>query len=184
MDTNSSSLVPGTARADFLESLLRQISGEERSALLGGGGDLRINPYNRATMVRMLEMGEELEKLREAGRAAGKAHLAGENEAGQTSNILSGSSSGPEEDQPLDLDSARALHDQLQTYLNLYMADQPQAHKWIILACLFSAFLVREPMHPQEMAKWVRRGDAYACPAKEVIEDSLCRWCPCWGQEF
>ena len=59
MDTNSSSLVPGTARADFLESLLRQISGEERSALLEGGGDLRINQYNRATMVRMLNMGEE-----------------------------------------------------------------------------------------------------------------------------
>ena len=169
MDINSSSLIPGTAKADFLESLLRQISGEERAALLEGGGDLRINPYNRATMVRMLKMGEELEKLREAGRI---------------SKARSGSSSGPEKDQPLDLDSARALHDQLQTYLNLYMADQPQAHKWIILACLFSAFLVREPMHPQEMAKWVRRGDAYACPAKEVTEDSLCRWCACWGQEF
>ena len=159
MDNERISLIPGCARADFLESLLWQISEEERTALLQGSGDLRINQYNRATMVRMLKMGEELRAV---------------------SCIAGSRTYEAAEDEPIDLKSAKALHDQLQTYLNCYMADQPQAHKWIILACLFSSFVAREPMHPQEMAKWIKAEDVYACPALEDTEDSLCRWCACW----
>ncbi len=67
----------------------------------------------------------------------------------------------------------------LEEYLDRYMWEQPEGHKWIILSCLFLTFIVREPMHPQEIVHWERLGDLYQCPSREMQAGSLCRWCVC-----
>ena len=67
----------------------------------------------------------------------------------------------------------------LEEYLCRYMGEQPEGHKWIILSCLFLTFIVREPMHPQEVVHWERLGDVYQCPSIEMQAGSLCRWCIC-----
>ena len=68
---------------------------------------------------------------------------------------------------------------ELEEYLDRYMREQPEGHKWIILSCLFLTFIMREPMHPQEIVRWERLGDLYRCPSREMQAGSLCRWCVC-----
>ena len=81
---------------------------------------------------------------------------------------------------PVDAASARELANSLEAYLQQYMADQPEAHIWIILACLFSSFIAEEPMHPQGPAGWVEVAPgSYECPAREDVPGSLCLWCVC-----
>ncbi len=81
---------------------------------------------------------------------------------------------------PVDSASARELASSLEAYLDKYMADRPEAHIWIILACLFSSFIAEEPMHPQGPAGWVEVApNSFVCPAREDVPDSLCRWCVC-----
>ena len=76
---------------------------------------------------------------------------------------------------PKDL---KALEDDLAAYLNEYMADHPEGHKWIIIACLFLTFIERRPMHPQSAAGWTEKDGRFYCPHK--VEDSLtCRYCAC-----
>lgn len=82
-----------------------------------------------------------------------------------------------------DTDRAGALERSLQAYLDRYMADLPGGHKWVILSCLYLALAVGEPMHPQPVTGWIRRGEAYFCPAREDQEGSLCRWCACRPME-
>lgn len=79
------------------------------------------------------------------------------------------------------IDGARAkeLADALSAYLGRFMADRPQGHKWIVLSCLFLAFVAEEPMHPREIVHWEKRGNGYACPVRDASGDSLCRWCAC-----
>lgn len=71
------------------------------------------------------------------------------------------------------------LKRELEEYLDRYMREQPEGHKWIILSCLFLTFILREPMHPQEIVRWERLGGLYHCPSREVQAGSLCRWCVC-----
>ena len=70
------------------------------------------------------------------------------------------------------------LRSALQAYLNTYMAEQPEYHKWIILSCLYLN-LLREPLHPKEVVGWRRDGDNYYCSAREDGDSSLCHWCVC-----
>ena len=72
---------------------------------------------------------------------------------------------------------AEALHVALREYLNRYMPDTPEAHKWIILSCLFLAFVAMEPMHPQAIVGWEKKEDGYFCPSRE--EGGICQWCVC-----
>ncbi len=83
------------------------------------------------------------------------------------------------DDAPVDLASAAELEQTLADYLAKYMADRPAWHKWIILACLFSAFAVGEPMHPQETAHWTEQDGSYYCTAREDQPGSVCLWCVC-----
>ena len=78
---------------------------------------------------------------------------------------------------PVDTLRAKALHTALREYLDRYMPEAPEAHKWIILACLFLALVVREPMHPKDIVGWEQAGDDYLCPVRE--EDGICRFCVC-----
>jgi len=69
---------------------------------------------------------------------------------------------------PVDAMGAKALHAALQDYLNRYMRDDPEAHKWIILSCLFIAFAAMEPMHPQAIVGCKKLDGDYICPAREA----------------
>ena len=87
----------------------------------------------------------------------------------------------------VDQASAEELETSLRAYLDQYMAEAPEAHKWIILACLFSAFLSGEPMHPVEVVhaeKRIEDGETrWYCRAREDVPGCLCRWCVCRKQE-
>ena len=72
-----------------------------------------------------------------------------------------------------------SLIDTLGSFLEKYMADQPEGHLWIVLCCVYLSMIVREPMHPQRFTHWYLDGDIYRCPAKEVSSDSVCLWCVC-----
>ena len=82
----------------------------------------------------------------------------------------------PEHDR-IDAGHAEALHAALREYLNRYMPDTPEAHKWIILSCLFLAFVVMEPMHPQAIVGWKKMEDGYLCRSRE--ENGICQWRVC-----
>ncbi len=85
-------------------------------------------------------------------------------------------------DGTVDTAQAEGLRLALAAYLRKYMPEDPSAHKWIILCCLYLAMVVREPMHPREMARWQQREDGnYYCPAREDTGGSVCRWCVCRG---
>ena len=73
----------------------------------------------------------------------------------------------------VDTGRAKALHAALQDYLDRYMPEAPEAHKWIILAYLFLALVAREPMHPKAIVGWEQAGCDYICPVRE--EGGVCQ---------
>ena len=77
----------------------------------------------------------------------------------------------------VELSRVEALEKALKDYLNREMPEAPDGHKWIVLSCLYLAFVVREPMHPRVFVKWRRTEDGYACPAFDA--HGVCRWCVC-----
>lgn len=82
-----------------------------------------------------------------------------------------------QDDGRVDAGRAEALHTALREYLNRYMPDTPEAHKWIILSCLFLAFVAMEPLHSQAIVGWEKTEGGYLCPSRE--EGGVCRWCVC-----
>ena len=95
--------------------------------------------------------------------------------------------SWPVGEKRVDLSRVRALHLALKAYLSEYMAEKPEAHKWIILSCLYLSFIREEPLHPQEAAGYVIRSDhgkkVYFCPLRENGAGSICSYCVCRKQE-
>ena len=88
--------------------------------------------------------------------------------------LTGGADEGPDADEQ----AVRELTADLKAYLNTYMSDHPEGHKWIILACLYLTFVEKLPMHPREAAKWQRVDGRFLCPNK--VEDSLtCQYCVC-----
>lgn len=69
------------------------------------------------------------------------------------------------------------LSDELKDYLNQYMQDQPQAHKWIIFACIYLTYIEQVPMHPQDKVNWIKREDGYFCPY--YSGEGACLYCMC-----
>ena len=83
---------------------------------------------------------------------------------------------------PVSSEKAERLAAELRDYLNEYMKDKPEGHKWIILACLYLTFLEHLPMHPQSAAKWTEKDGRYFCPSMEP--DSItCSYCMCEKME-
>lgn len=79
----------------------------------------------------------------------------------------------------VDAECAEGLESALGSYLETYMADRPDWHKWIILSCLYLSQIVREPLHPQQVAGWRREGGVCYCNAREDVPGSICKWCVC-----
>ena len=70
------------------------------------------------------------------------------------------------------------LYIALDGYLREYMADCPQGHKWIILACIYLACVESIRMHPQNIVQCVQYADGYYCPCHSG-EGSVCAYCVC-----
>ena len=71
-----------------------------------------------------------------------------------------------------------ALESELKNYLNEYMQDRPEGHKWIIIACENLTFIEHKPMHPQFAAKWVETDGRDYCPGMQP-ESITCSCCVC-----
>ena len=86
-------------------------------------------------------------------------------------------------DGPVDEEKAAELRAMLESYLAQYMADRPDAQRWVVLSCLALAFAIGEPMHPVEVVKAQVRVNAdgtkeYFCPMYDGPE-TLCGFCAC-----
>lgn len=66
----------------------------------------------------------------------------------------------------------------LKGYLEKYMPECPEGHKWIIIACIYLTFIEKLPMHPQAVTGWVERDQAFLCPAHSG-QGSICEYCVC-----
>ena len=68
-------------------------------------------------------------------------------------------------------------------YLMQYLAGHPKAWKWICISCVYTAFILKVPMHPQEAVHYVRKAGQgkteYYCPAKSMQPDTNCSFCVC-----
>ncbi len=99
--------------------------------------------------------------------------------------VLLSISSTSAENFEIDTKSIRNLHEALQQYLDIYMADRPIGHKWIIIASIFLTFVQRHPMHPQQATDWKRivisEKTEYVCPCKDAGANSVCSYCVCRG---
>ena len=71
-----------------------------------------------------------------------------------------------------------ALEKELSEYLDTYMQEKPEGHKWIIIACEYLTFAQRLPMHPQSAAKWTEKDGSYYCPSMEP-GSITCSCCVC-----
>lgn len=71
----------------------------------------------------------------------------------------------------------------LQRFLDDCMADQPQGHKWIVIASLYLTFVAHRPMHALDRVGIIveQRGDAtlYYCPNKVPGDNLTCDCCVC-----
>ena len=87
--------------------------------------------------------------------------------------------------EPVSDADVRAMERLLNDYLERYMPDRPEGHRYIVSCCLFLAFVTREPLHPAEIVnhrQTVENGVIrYRCPAREDVPGSLCRFCVCEG---
>ena len=76
-----------------------------------------------------------------------------------------------------------ALKNTLENYLQIYLPDQKDAWKWIILSCVYLCFICHKPLHPQEMVHYSISQDnnqtIYYCPMKSVKADTACVFCIC-----
>ena len=68
-------------------------------------------------------------------------------------------------------------------YLSIYLADKPEAWKWIFLSCTYNSFIREIPMPPQEFVKYqtIVIGDKilYVCPSKSLDPNTSCAFCVC-----
>ena len=138
--------------AEFTEQLKNRIGPEEAALLRKGTDGLCISAFNRDVCLRLLDA--------EVSTAGGDSATAGD----------------------VDPTDAAKLESDLSAYLNEYMADRPEGHKWIILACLYLTFAERLPMHPQTAAKWVEEDGRYYCPSM-APESVTCGYCVCRSME-
>ena len=76
-----------------------------------------------------------------------------------------------------------ALKSTLENYLQIYLSDQKEAWKWIILSCIYRCFICHKPLHSQEMVHYVvsfeNNKPIYYCPVKSADGDTACAFCIC-----
>ena len=143
---------------EFCKKLVGQITNAEWDALDRCDPSLTINNHNR----------EALLEMRALCMAPDTAEAAKE----------------PTHPEPeVDLEAAENLALSLQEYLDEYMSDNPEGHKWIVLASLYLAFVARRPLHPIDRAgvvvEQLNGSTIYRCPLKVSGDNPICDACVC-----
>ena len=143
---------------EFCKELVEQITHAEWDALDRCDPSLTINNHNR----------EALLEMRALCMATDPAEAPNE----------------PKHPEPeVDLEAAENLALSLQEYLDEYMSDNPEGHKWIVLASLYLAFVARRPLHPIDRAGVVVEQldgrTIYRCPLKVPGDNPICDACVC-----
>ena len=143
---------------EFCKELVEQITHAEWDALDRCDPSLTINNHNR----------EALLEMRALCMATDPAETPNE----------------PKHPKPeVDLEAAENLALSLQEYLDEYMSDNPEGHKWIVLASLYLAFVARRPLHPIDRAgvvvEQLNGSTIYRCPLKVSGDNPICDACVC-----
>ena len=140
---------------EFCKELAKRISQNEWDALDRCDPSLTISDHNRETLLEM--------------RALCTTSGATDGQTLPSRNV--------------DLDEVKSLAYHLQSYLDEYMSDKPEGHKWIILASLYLAYVAHRPMHPINRTGIVleEQGETtvYRCPLKVEGDNPICDACIC-----
>lgn len=161
---------------EFCKELAGQITHAEWDALDCCDPSLLINSHNREALLEM----RALCMMPDAAKTSDKVDGSVDSTPGSSLDIAN------EHTQPepeVDLQAAESLAHYLQEYLDKYMSDRPEGHKWIVLASLYLAFVARRPLHPIDRAGVVveQRDGAtiYRCPIKVPGDNPICDACVC-----
>ena len=143
---------------EFCKELGGQITHAEWDALDRCDPSLTINNHNREALLEMRALCMALDEVETADE-----HTHPEPE--------------------VDLEAAENLARYLQEYLDEYMSDNPEGHKWIVLASLYLAFVARRPLHPIDRAgvvvEQLNGSTIYRCPLKVSGDNPICDACVC-----
>ena len=87
------------------------------------------------------------------------------------------------EDKEVSNDTISDLELELKAYLDKYMAEDKNDHKWIIISSLFLTYIKKKPMHPIDKLniKVVKEDNRkiYYCPFKKGEGECSCKYCVC-----
>ena len=158
---------------EFCKELVGQITHAEWDALDRCDPSLTINNHNR----------EALLEMRALCMAPDTAEAAKEPTHPELDVDLEAADEHTQPEPEVDLQAAESLARYLQEYLDQYMSDNPEGHKWIVLASLYLAFVARRPLHPIDRAGVVVEQldgrTIYRCPLKVPGDNPICDACVC-----
>ena len=158
---------------EFCKELVEQITHAEWDALDRCDPSLTINNHNR----------EALLEMRALYMAPGTAEAAKEPTHPELDVDLEAADEHTQPEPEVDLEAAENLARYLQEYLDEYMPDAPEGHKWIVLASLYLAFVARRPLHPIDRAgvliEQLNGSTIYRCPLKVSGDNPICDACVC-----
>ena len=161
---------------EFCKELVEQITHAEWDALDRCDPSLTINNHNREALLEMRAL------CMAPGMVETPNGMDGDVQPASGLNL----DAADEHTQPepeVDLEAAENLARYLQEYLDEYMPDAPEGHKWIVLASLYLAFVARRPLHPIDRAGVVVEQldgrTIYRCPLKVPGDNPICDACVC-----
>ena len=158
---------------EFCSKLVEQITHAEWDALDRCDPSLTINNHNR----------EALLEMRALCMAPDTAEAAKEPTHPELDVDLEAADEHTHPEPEVDLEAAENLARYLQEYLDEYMPDAPEGHKWIVLASLYLAFVARRPLHPIDRAgvvvEQLNGSTIYRCPLKVSGDNPICDACVC-----
>ena len=158
---------------EFCKELVEQITHAEWDALDRCDPSLTINNHNR----------EALLEMRALCMAPDTAEAAKEPTHPELDVDLEAADEHTQPEPEVDLEAAENLALSLQEYLDEYMSDNPEGHKWIVLASLYLAFVARRPLHPIDRAgvvvEQLDERTIYRCPLKVPGDNPICDACVC-----
>ena len=157
----------------FCKELVEQITHAEWDALDRCDPSLTINNHNR----------EALLEMRALCMATDPAEAPKEPTHPELDVDLEAADEHTQPEPEVDLEAAENLALSLQEYLDEYMSDNPEGHKWIVLASLYLAFVARRPLHPIDRAgvliEQLNGSTIYRCPLKVSGDNPICDACVC-----
>lgn len=177
---------------EFCKELAGQITHAEWDALDRCDPSLLINSHNREALLEMRAMCMAPDVAETPDKIDGNVCPTSDYDLDTTdestrpepdidTDAVANEHTQPEPD--VDLQAAENLARHLQEYLDEYMSDNPEGHKWIVLASLYLAFVARRPLHPIDRAGVIveQRDGAtvYHCPVKVPGDNPICDACIC-----